>query len=48
MKLVSSRVAQTLTENAEFMDALGDDFELYREFIQALLDFGSSGGGGQN
>ncbi|WP_421701856.1 hypothetical protein [Aliiroseovarius sp.] len=38
------RVAQTLTENAEFMDALGDDFVLYREFIQALLDFGSSGG----
>ncbi|MDD7973802.1 hypothetical protein [Roseinatronobacter alkalisoli] len=38
------RAAQALTENASFMDALGSDFELYREFIQAVLDFGSSGG----
>ncbi|KIC48163.1 hypothetical protein [Tateyamaria sp. ANG-S1] len=40
------RAAQTLTENAAFIDELGPDFELYREFIQALLDFGL--GGGQN
>ena len=38
------QIAQTLTENAEFMDTLGPDFELYREFINALLDFGVSGG----
>ncbi|WP_179381617.1 hypothetical protein [Jannaschia marina] len=38
------RAAQSLTESAEFMDALGPDFELYREFIQALLDFGRAGG----
>jgi len=38
------RAAQALTENEEFMSALGPDHELYTEFIQAVLDFGRSGG----
>lgn len=38
------KAAQEISTNAEFIDNLGDDYELYQKFIQALLDFGSSGG----
>ena len=38
------RAAQALTENPDFVDSLGEDFTLYRSFVQALLDFGAAGG----
>lgn len=38
------RAAESLTENVQFVDALGEDYQLYREFIQSLLDFGRAGG----